>query len=199
MDIKCDIIVDLLPSYVDGLTSESSNELINEHLSICESCREIYEDMIKELPEISEKNKDISESSEIKLMKRIKSRMVTIITTVIVTFSILGFILGVYGKVIFQEGNPMPLISSIIKLEFTDAKYVRYSSAPEKYISYTKDEEGTYKVVKDFMIEKGWTFKEQMGAGLVFEKNEEIMVIETRQYTRNYFIWSIPKEVTKIQ
>ena len=199
MDIKCDVIRDLLPAYIDNLTSESSNELIEEHLNICKSCRALYEDMMKELPKVCESNKDISDISEIKLMKRIKSKILTVITTIIVTFSVLGFILGAYGKVIFQEGNPIPLISSIIKLEFSKVEYMKYSDAPDKYISEVKADGENYKVMKDFMKEKGWAFKEQMGSGFIFEKDGKLMAIGTRQYTKKYFLWTIPKEESKIK
>lgn len=36
---ECDIIKDLLPSYVDNICSEASNEWIEEHLAGCEDCR----------------------------------------------------------------------------------------------------------------------------------------------------------------
>ncbi|MBR5336861.1 MAG: DUF4825 domain-containing protein [Lachnospiraceae bacterium] len=44
-DIQCEVIRDLLPSYVDGLTSDVSNRLIEEHLKECEGCRSIYTSM----------------------------------------------------------------------------------------------------------------------------------------------------------
>lgn len=43
--IKCEIIQDLLPSYVDGLTSEVTNETVNDHLKACADCRKVYERM----------------------------------------------------------------------------------------------------------------------------------------------------------
>ncbi|MDD2498630.1 MAG: zf-HC2 domain-containing protein, partial [Desulfitobacteriaceae bacterium] len=33
--MKCEIIKDLLPSYIDGLTSSESNLQIEEHLNNC--------------------------------------------------------------------------------------------------------------------------------------------------------------------
>lgn len=199
MDIKCDVIGDLLPLYIDNLTSEGSNELVKEHLNKCELCKALYDDMVRELPQDCESNKDISDISEIKLMKKIKSKIRTVITTTIVIFSVLGFILGVYGRVIFQEGNPIPLISSIIKLEFSNAKYVKYSSTPDRYISEVKSDVENYKVMKEFMKEKGWTFKEQMGSAFIFEKDGELMTIDTRQYTKKYFLWHIPKEESRVK
>ena len=48
-NIPCELIRDLLPLYVDGLTSEASNREIKEHLETCGSCRERYERMKREL------------------------------------------------------------------------------------------------------------------------------------------------------
>lgn len=42
MKIPCSIILDLLPTYTDGLCSEESNALVNTHLENCDTCREIY-------------------------------------------------------------------------------------------------------------------------------------------------------------
>lgn len=38
-EITCDIIKDLLPSYVDHICSEDSRHLIEEHIDRCEQCR----------------------------------------------------------------------------------------------------------------------------------------------------------------
>ena len=38
-NIPCELIRDLLPLYVDGLTSEASNREIKEHLETCGSWR----------------------------------------------------------------------------------------------------------------------------------------------------------------
>lgn len=198
MTIKCEVIQDLLPSYLDKLTSEGSNQLVEVHLNKCDTCRAVYNEMKKELPQMDEKDKELSDKNEIQLMKRIKSKIITIITTIVVTFSILGFVVGAYGNVIFQEGDPIPLIRSIAKLEFTDADFVLYAQGPDQYVSEFESGSDRYKVVKDFMQEKGWAFKEQMGSGLIFEKDGDKIVVETRQYTRNYFVWSIPDIETKL-
>ena len=46
--MKCEIIRDLLPSYVDGLTSEESNREITAHVAECAPCKEILEQMQEE-------------------------------------------------------------------------------------------------------------------------------------------------------
>lgn len=48
MKIKCEIIKDLLPLYCDKLTSQVSNEAIEEHISDCTECKGVYESMRSE-------------------------------------------------------------------------------------------------------------------------------------------------------
>ena len=40
MSKECDIVRDLLPLYVDNVVSDTSREIIEEHLSDCDGCRE---------------------------------------------------------------------------------------------------------------------------------------------------------------
>ena len=43
----CKIIRDLFPSYIDGLTNETTNQYIEEHLKDCEDCKKALENMKK--------------------------------------------------------------------------------------------------------------------------------------------------------
>ncbi len=58
--IDCEIIQDLLPSYIDGLTCEKTNAVIEEHLAGCEKCRKVLASMkgaSEEIPEITREDK----------------------------------------------------------------------------------------------------------------------------------------------
>lgn len=195
MKMKCEVIQDLLPSYIDKLTSNESNRLVETHLQECEICSTIYNEMKQEISPV--KSAGVEPPSDQKLLKRIKRRIVTVITTLAITFTLMGAILGVYGNVLFQEGNPIPVVSSILKLEFSNADYVKFSASPTKYISKFNSAGDRYSIIKEYMKKKGWEFKEQMGSGLIFDKNGEQTVISTRQYTKNYFIWSVPEQQTR--
>ena len=48
MKITCDVIQDLMPSYIDGILSEDSRALVEEHMGICQECRKMYEIMKEE-------------------------------------------------------------------------------------------------------------------------------------------------------
>ena len=39
-EIDCDVIQDLLPSYSDKVSSNSTNKIVEEHLESCSKCRE---------------------------------------------------------------------------------------------------------------------------------------------------------------
>lgn len=52
--VHCNIIRDLLPSYLDGVTSEESNQMIDKHFAECSECKKAY-DLIKKHDFVSEK------------------------------------------------------------------------------------------------------------------------------------------------
>lgn len=114
------------------------------------------------------------------------------ITLVIV--SVIGSVLVVssFGSALFQEGNPIPLMISAIKLHLSDSEFELFSKT-EKRSKYLSESNGNshYNVVKKYMKSKGWKFQEQMGSGLIFTKNGEDAIVVVKQYSRNYFIWEI--------
>ena len=44
-NIDCEIIMDLLPLYADGMVSNDTGEIVESHLKECEECQEIYRQM----------------------------------------------------------------------------------------------------------------------------------------------------------
>lgn len=68
-NINCDIIRDLLPLYIDELTSEVSNKSINEHLENCTECKEIAHTMDKTII-----INNIDTKKEIDYLKKIKTK-----------------------------------------------------------------------------------------------------------------------------
>jgi len=106
-----------------------------------------------------------------------------------------GLITLRFGSALFQEGNPIPILTSIMGLEISNSDYEQFSESKirNRYVSANTGKSRN-NVIREFMKEKGWDFKEQMGSGLVFENGGETLVIETRQYSNHYIVWSIPSE-----
>lgn len=99
--IPCEVIRDLLPSYVDGLTSEQTNRLIREHLDSCEECRRCFAAMQAPMPEAEAE----SEKKEINFLKKNKKK-----NRKVLIGSLLGslaLILGVLAVRTFVVGAPL--------------------------------------------------------------------------------------------
>lgn len=71
MKIKCEIIRDLMPSYIDRLTSKESDQMIEEHLSECGECKEYLEEMREEIEVSSQVKKN---QKDIKPFQKLKQR-----------------------------------------------------------------------------------------------------------------------------
>lgn len=116
----------------------------------------------------------------------------------LVLFVSIGFFALRFGSALTQEGNPISYLISIAKYELSNNGYEKVLETTNS-IRYVSEYEKKYPLgmAIEFMKRVGWDFKEQMGSGLVFEKNNEIITISTRQYSKHYFIWDVPKEVLK--
>jgi hypothetical protein len=121
-----------------------------------------------------------------------------IITTIISLTIVFGCIVGVLGPALFQEGNPVPLLVSIVKLKITDTDYVQFFNT-EKKSRYLSSNTGPnpFKKVKEVMKANGWVFEEQLGPGLIFLKDEKEAIVLTRQYSNHFVIWDVSKSVDR--
>ena len=75
MNISCEIIKDLLPSYHDGVCSNESKRSVEDHLSHCDGCKAELQAMDEILP-INNAEQNLKESNAIKnLSKKWKKGM----------------------------------------------------------------------------------------------------------------------------
>ena len=101
--IPCEMIKDLLPLYIDGLTSDTTNREIEEHVSTCEACNTVLESMKKdEAGGISASEKE-SQKKQIDFLKKYRRRLR--ITALSIILAILVVILGVLFSKSFLIGE----------------------------------------------------------------------------------------------
>lgn len=74
-NIPCDLIKDLLPLYTDDVCSEQTKHTVEEHLSTCERCRKIYEDMQEKLPGEKEIGLDAELKDDIAFIRSVKKQL----------------------------------------------------------------------------------------------------------------------------
>ncbi|MBO4847714.1 MAG: zf-HC2 domain-containing protein [Clostridia bacterium] len=66
--LPCGVVRDLLPSYIDGLTNEETDALIEEHAASCAECRRMI-DSLRE-PEVNSREEETAEIDFLKKNKR---------------------------------------------------------------------------------------------------------------------------------
>ena len=85
---ECKIIQDLLPNYIENLTSVETNEFIENHFEECKDCKRILENM--------QSNKDYEENKnkkhEIKYMKKFNVRL-KILRNILILIAVLFIII----------------------------------------------------------------------------------------------------------
>lgn len=137
---KCQIIKDLFPSYIDGLTNEDTNKYIEEHIKECEKCKEELGSMKKELElETTPKN-----GKEVKYIKKFSNKMKILKTILLVILLIF----------VFKVGRNMIIIGSLnnkISNYTASANYhiKTYNYSGDNFIiceSYVKDKKYVNKI-----------------------------------------------------
>jgi hypothetical protein len=97
--MKCEIIQDLLPSYIEKLTSLHSNEEIEKHLQTCESCLQSYHEMTT-TANLNVPIVDKEEVSKLNYFKKVKTKNIktlvfSILTVIILAAALIGlFVIG---------------------------------------------------------------------------------------------------------
>lgn len=88
--MNCSVIYDLLPLYLDGICSEDTKNMVEEHLDNCEECRKTVEYM--------KKNMEIPEDKDATLIKKVKRRIL------IEKFVIVFGVIFVLANILFFGG-----------------------------------------------------------------------------------------------
>lgn len=99
--LSCEVVRDLLPTYVEGLTSNETNALVEEHVEGCAACRSMLETMRADMGSSTLPGED--DQHEIDFLRRNRRRNSRIILTSIV--GALAAILVVLAANLFVIGS----------------------------------------------------------------------------------------------
>jgi hypothetical protein len=113
MKKNCGIIKDLIPMYVENLTSEDSNQLIKEHLHTCEACTNFLRNVDSDLPNDALLDIDVDKDDR-KLMKGIKHRINSMMFIAI----LIGILIGVGLSLKFFSFALVGLVSFLLFIGF---------------------------------------------------------------------------------
>ena len=96
-DITCEVVKDLLPLYVDGILSEDSRILVEEHLAVCPSCQLYYGKLTNTAVPMAGHYVQTEEAAIRRIRKKInKKRILAVcLTAVIVAAAAAGLFYGI--------------------------------------------------------------------------------------------------------
>ena len=114
------------------------------------------------------------------------------------TLLLVGFALAVlafaaallFGAVLFQEGNPVPVAQALSRLELSGDRLVRIAGEPVKYVQKAGPEEP----LTEYLAARGWELQERLGAAVFYEKENETLFAESRMLTRRYVVYELDRE-----
>jgi len=79
-EIRCSVVQDLLPNYIEKLTSEETNQVIRVHLDTCIECKKAHAEMISEAGII-----DKAPKAELKFLKKVrKTRLLAAVLSIVI-------------------------------------------------------------------------------------------------------------------
>ncbi|WP_238650555.1 zf-HC2 domain-containing protein [Paenibacillus piscarius] len=109
--IPCDVIQDLLPLYYDEICSESTKQLVEEHLAVCTDCRSALEQMQSSLNlTLQERELHTLEGKGLQNIKKWWShtRWIAFIRGMIVAASLCGILIIGYWVLFRWNIQPVP-------------------------------------------------------------------------------------------
>ncbi|MFJ7637727.1 zf-HC2 domain-containing protein [Peribacillus sp. NPDC097225] len=130
-EVKCTIIQDVLPLYMDEVVSQDTKEMVDQHLQHCEKCQKEYETMKQKLYIPAENKAPIIK----KINKKWRKKKVIISFASIFVTAIILF--GVYAYIFYYE-RVIPYSKNLIEIEMQNDNQLvshyygkSYSSANE--------------------------------------------------------------------
>lgn len=184
--MKCEIIQDLLPSYIEGLTSKESNTEIENHIKDCSHCRTTLEEMKTEIITTNiEMNKN-----KIMPFKKLNKR---VLKAVLITLASCVFVVGMYmflfgfgwkvqsDEIIVAYSNNDEVITVEFELKNNNRALNNWSSFDENMISHIKftecyigslDDRGDY----PNRFSYGTHYKDETGQQKIFTDNDYFVI-----------------------
>lgn len=128
---ECKLVQDLLPNYIEKLTSKESNKIIEEHLKKCPECRKILENMQND---IGLKSKEQCKK-ETKYMKKYSSKLKILkFLGLILLIIVLTFVINTTRKYIIL--NDLYNKSQVINVKAKDNYHAILTASRQNSVYY---------------------------------------------------------------
>ena len=140
-DVHCNVIQDLLPLYIDNCCSESSRNMVAEHLLSCTCCKQVWAEMTEQVSEIeisacSGIEEECPEEKPAKFMKKgfqkLRRRLIAAVVSVLLFFSLGKLCLNEFfwgSGICFSNINDLCIADAFMR----DLKNGNYDAALEHW------------------------------------------------------------------
>ena len=100
--ISCNIIKDILPLYLDGVVSDDTRQMVEEHLRTCDQCREEAVTLKQDVVLPASKSVRLAETEVVRGLKKklFRKKFLISAVSVIITIAVLS---GVYSYMVMTE------------------------------------------------------------------------------------------------
>ena len=164
-EVNCEIIQDLLPSYIDNICSKSSRTLVEEHLKSCKKCKAEFDNMNKKM----DTEKLSSQDNQIDYLKGYKKRRkllikLSILLTIIVLSMI--FLVNVFNSNILLD---IPLYVDVNKFN-VEYMYIKENQG----INSSTGETYTYKTLEVYLYSEEYKDNYLTGSYKFLEGDKDI-------------------------
>lgn len=149
MKKECKIVQDLLPNYIENLTSKETNYYIEQHIKECDECTEVLKNMKKDIEVNSEK----SDGRKVKYFKKYRNRMRILKIIILLILCIVIAVLA--RKVILLDSLSKKAENTIIPTNFHRTSYSLEAGTFSKSDIYSL--ENKMKIVNTKATEEGVT------------------------------------------
>lgn len=139
--MNCNIIKDLLPSYIDEICSEDTAKLVEGHVQHCDECRQTLKrlqqqmDYVQMVPE--EVKKAITPFKKINTKRRIQ-----VIKAIVMTF-LMTFFITTVGYFVYQDVGVVhdffsPKVTAVVDLEDDTQEWQNLKFNDKNYLIYDR-------------------------------------------------------------
>jgi len=129
-ELKCSIVQDLLPNYIEKLTCVDTNNAVVQHLNNCEDCKKAYEQMVADMG-----NTKKAPVTELKFLKKVKKTRLMVAALCVFMTMVLSYL--IYDSEYKYKNDKSDLANAVT--EYSASSQVKVDA----YILETKEINGT--------------------------------------------------------
>ena len=138
MKIKCEVIQDLLPLYVDDVLSDESRKLVEEHLAECDECRK-YCDDLKSAEDVSV---DQDFAGEMEPLKRIRrGEIINRIAVIAILIAFVALTIGILSKIDLTYSWK---VEDHVSYTVPEGYELRSDESSKEYLVYVRETDETW-------------------------------------------------------